>query len=450
MNPEIPGNPMMERNDNSSSRVLLHILVALAIFIGTFLAIAGAAGAFCFFTPRQYYSKATMEVKEGSGSFRLYPEDSPMSRNPNRQLTVFQRLRSKEVLYPVIDNLELVKAWNEKGKGRFFSKEQVYYNLIGQMELSTIRNTDLIQIGVYSADKLEAVNIANMIAVVYKDVRENDQMQLREAALAGLKQEVANLRKDVEAAQMELQKIRERDSDPDSMDLVSIGNSEYEKLYKDAQAKNTELKGQLAILDQLKPDTLVTALMTLQIQDPTIAKILPQFQEAVSEEARLLNKEGIGENDFRIKALRAQKEVFSKQLTEAIKSLESALAIRVKLSEENLEALKKKREEKKTNDNDTTAKAADYINVKERYIKAKKVLEKAEMRLATERVQLQMSPPPYKIWEKAEPATYPSKPNVVFIMTVALMAGAFLGLVMAGIYLFFALRPKVKASPSGT
>ena len=234
-----------------------------------------------------------------------------------------------------------------------------------------------------------------------------------------------------------MQKIRERDSivdpNPESLenrDLYSPLVTDIEKLYSDAQSGCTQLKGQLAIVDQLKPADLMTSLTTLNIQDPTIFKILPLFQEASSEEARLLNG-GLGENHPKIKALRAQKEVFSKQLSDAIAALRSALAVRVKLSEENLAALSKKREDTKKNFNDNTFKSTDYVNVKEGYIKAKRVLEQAEMRLSTERVQLQMTIIPAKIWEKAEAASLPSKPHVITIMIGSLILGLFVGVALA-------------------
>ena len=64
---------------------------------------------------------------------------------------------------------------------------------------------------------------------------------------------------------------------------------------------------------------------TLNIQDPTIQKILPMYQEAVAQEALLLNS-GLAENHPKVKALRATKDVYTKQLEEQVTNIRSALS----------------------------------------------------------------------------------------------------------------------------
>ena len=45
------------------------------------------------------------------------------------------------------------------------------------LTLDPVRQTDLIEIGIWSTDKQEAADIANSIAVVYQDRRIEDQKQ---------------------------------------------------------------------------------------------------------------------------------------------------------------------------------------------------------------------------------------------------------------------------------
>jgi len=58
-------------------------------------------------------------------------------------------------------------------------------------------------------------------------------------------------------------------------------------------------------------------LPTLEVQDPTIQKILPNYQEAVAQEALLLNS-GLGENHPKVKSLRAARTVYTHQLEQQI------------------------------------------------------------------------------------------------------------------------------------
>lgn len=430
---------------NDTGEVKLHFLdywrvirVRWAILVIAFSLVMVTAGVTCFFLPRQYYSRVKMEVKSDNNAIKIFSNDNSYQpvRDPNLQSTQFQVLQSKEILYPVIDNLKLVDSWSAQ-EGTPLPKEEVYFLLVKRMELNPVRNTDLIEIGVYSTDRTEAANIANMIAVVYQKVRRDDQMQIRDAGLSQLREEVLNQRKSVEAAQQEMQKIRDTekiiDPNPETLDVPDFARqvvADDESQYNAAKIKHAELFSRFEQTAKLKPEELMTALTSLEIADPTINKVLPLFQDACSEEARLLNG-GLGENHPRVKALRAQKDVFSKQLMEGIAAVRNALSIKIKVSEANMAALEDKVQRTKVKFNQATGQSQEYINVKTRYINAKKVLEVAENRLSSESLQLKMSFITAKIWEKAEPSIYPAKPKVWVFMALAVGLGLFVGIALA-------------------
>ena len=432
---------------NDTSEVKLHFLdywrvirVRWAILVITFLLVMVTAGVTCFFLPRQYYSRVMMEVKPDDTSLHVFDSGAPFraQRDPTLQPTQFQIIQSKEILYPVIDNLKLVEVWSSQEGGNILPKEEVYGTLLSRLVLNTIRNTDMIEIGAYSTDRVEAANIANMVAVVYQKVRRDDQMQLRDSALAQLREEVASQRKNVEATQVEMQKIRLRegiyDPNPEAVDASQLAASsivpEDERQKNELKTRIGELHIQLEQTAKLKPEELMQALTTLNIQDPTVSKILPQYQETNSEEARLLNG-GLAENHPRIKSLRAQKEVYARQLNEAIASVRNSLAIRLQIAESNLQEFTKKMAETKQGFTKLGSQYQDYSNIKNDYIKAKGLLGEAEKRLSTQNVELKMTVNVAKIWEKAEPSMYPSKPSVIRIMGGALFVGLMFGIMLA-------------------
>ncbi|MDD5348755.1 MAG: polysaccharide biosynthesis tyrosine autokinase [Chthoniobacteraceae bacterium] len=432
---------------NDTSEVKLHFLdywrvirVRWAILVITFCLVLATAGVTCFFLPRQFYSRVVMEVKPDDNGIDVFGggEAFRPSRDPNLQPTQFQIIQSKEILYPVIDNLKLVETWSGQEGGNILPKEEAYNRLLGQMKLNTVRNTDLIEIGVFSTDRAEAASIANTVAVVYQTVRRDDQLQIRDAALAQLREEVIAEHKKVDSTQLKMQTIRDRDKivdpNPESFELnqntaQNIVNAD-ETRYNELKSRITELKAQLEQTSKLKPEEFMVALPSLDIQDPTISKVLPQLQETTSEDARLLNS-GLGENHPRIKALRAQKEVFSKQLSDAIAGVRNSLNIKLGVAEASLPELKTKMEQVKAGLNAANNLSQEYINVKSDYLKSKRVLEEAERRLSTQMVQLKMTVVPAKIWEKAEPAVYPAKPYVLRIMGVAIFIGLFFGVMLA-------------------
>ena len=76
-----------------------------------FLLVMVTAGVTIYFSPKEYFSKVTMEVKtDNSGSDQRHSA-AAMQRcyDPQFVATQFQILQKTEILYPVIERLELVK-----------------------------------------------------------------------------------------------------------------------------------------------------------------------------------------------------------------------------------------------------------------------------------------------------------------------------------------------------
>ena len=88
----------------------------------------------------------------------------------------------------------------------------------------------------------------------------------------------------------------------------------------DAQSRVEELETQLDQIAKMTPDELISSLTLLNISDPTVSKILPLYQDTKAEEVTLINS-GLGDNHPQLKILRAQKEVYRKQLDAQIDTL---------------------------------------------------------------------------------------------------------------------------------
>ena len=115
-----------------------------------------------------------MEVKAGRLRANRGLFGSGMTRNYDPQFvaTQFQILQTTEILYPVIERLELVKEFSPVGQK--LPMEQVCRRLRRAMQLNDVRNTALIDVGIYDTDHQRAANIANTIGVVYVERRRAD------------------------------------------------------------------------------------------------------------------------------------------------------------------------------------------------------------------------------------------------------------------------------------
>ena len=430
---------------NDASEVKLHFLdywrtirLRAGLIALAFLLVMITAGVTVYFLPRQYLSKVTMEVKpDNSGPLKgIFNAGGRSGMDPQFVSTQFNILQKTEILYQVIDNLKLVDTWSLEG--RQLPLQSVYAKLLNMLVLREVRNTGLIEVGVYSTDAVEAANIANTIAVVYQQKRLSDLQKNLDKGLEQLKDEVEKQRKRADEDAVTMAKIRDRDTinDPNPSDYGSpIGGADrnigvIENQLNESRVDLMRLKGQMVEILKLEPEQLKEALRTLGVNDPTVERVVVDLQTADTDYIRLFNA-GLGENHPRLTGLKALKETYSKQLADQLNFVRSNLGIRIQFQEGVLAELEKKMDEAKLTQIADKQKTGDYIEAKTRYLQAKRIYEAAQTKYATELLERGIDFDPAKIWEKAEPAIRPSKPKVAAYMALAAVLGLVIGVGLA-------------------
>jgi capsular exopolysaccharide synthesis family protein len=198
----------------------------------------------------------------------------------------------------------------------------------------------------------------------------------------------------------------------------------------DARLKTEELQAQLDQVNRLQSDELMVALHMLNIDDPTVTKILPLYQDTVSEEASLLSS-GLGPNHPKVKELRAMKQVYSQQLNGAISAIKTSMATKLELARTTQATLEQRLKDARDEFTKRKNEGSDYTDAKYRYIEAKHLLEAAQQRYTTQEMQEQIGTVVAKVWENAEPALGPGRPKVIFYMVLAAIIGLGLGTSLA-------------------
>lgn len=428
---------------NETSEVKLHFLdywrvikLRMGLILLTFFLVMVTAGVTTYFLPKQFFSKVTMEVKtDNSGPVNIYGTQQ-RAYDPQFVATQFQILQKTEILYPVIERLDLVKEFSPPGQR--LPLQQVYFRLKRSMQLQEVRNTGLIEIGVYDTEAERARNIANTIAIVYQERRREDLQKSVGRGLDQLEDELTERRTAMGDALEKAMQIRTRDniidSEPDkegsqigtaAQPMTFVGQQRTEQ-----QLRVSELEQQLELINKLQPDELMQVLRELKIEDPTILKTLPEWQTAQTDEKRLLAS-GLGENHPHIRALRAQVEASSKILSDQLTSIRSMQANKLRFEQNKLAVIEQKSNEAQQDHIKEKAKIAEYIEAKSKYIQTRKILESVETTITAERVKRNVESETVRIWEKAERSDFPAKPNVPAYMGLAALIGLVTGVALA-------------------
>ena len=436
---------MTDRDTNAVQEAKLHFLdywrvirLRLPIIILAFLLVVVTAGVTTYFLPRQYESNVIIEVEQNEQKIRIFTEgyQGAMGMDPRFATTQFQIIQRKEMLYPVIEALQLVERWSEEFGVR--TPEQAYFKLRGMINVREVRNTNLLQIGVESTDPQEASDLANSIAQEYQKKRIEEQQKIIARSLATLEDEVSKQRTKVQQANEEMSRIRTElgitDLNPDSLEDPMQSQetvlAQQEGLVNESRIRASNLRSKYIEIEKLSGDELMRSLPTLEIEDQTVATILPQYQEISSELARALQS-GLGPRHPTILSLAAKKSTYEQQLTEQINSIRRTLAANLQITERSMSKMEEELEAARLEQREAKTRGSEYGRAKNSYIQAKKVLEAAELRLSTETMQRSMPMSPARIWEIAEPSSAPSKPKVLLNMALAVVVGLIVGVGLA-------------------
>ena len=436
---------MTDRDNKAVQEAKLHFLdywrvirLRLPIIVLTFLLVVITAGITTYFLPRQYQSNVIIEVEQNDQKIRIFRDgyEGGMGLDPRFATTQFQIIQRKEMLYPVIDNLKLVEKWAESSGVR--TREEAYFKLRSMIDVREVRNTNLLQISVDSTDPKEAADLANSIANEYQRKRIDEQQKLLNRSLATLEDEVAKQRKKVEETNQQMGRIRIdlgiTDLNPDSMEDPMQANEkvllDQEAIVNEARVKAATLRTKYNEIEKLSGDDLMRALPTLEIQDQTVSQILPQYQETDSELARALQS-GLGRRHPTIQALAAKKATYERQLADQVGSIRRTLAANLEITERSLNTMEEQLQKSRGEQRESKTRSSEYAAAKNSHIQAKKILESAELRLSTETMQRSMPMSPARIWERAEPASAPSKPRVWLNMALAVVVGLIVGIGLA-------------------
>ena len=401
-----------------------------------FLLVVITTVAITLLMPKKFEAEALIQVQENA-DFQIFQNAQGGGfNNPRFTTTQFEIIKSREILDPVIEGLGLTESWMQEYEIR--SPQIIMNKLQSMMSLREVRGTDLIEISVLSPSKQEAADIANRIASEYQKARIREQQEWASRSLSTLEQEVEKQRSKTDALRKAASDLRVQsginDLNPESTEgerqAEEVVLVQVEQDVSSQRLKTASLRAKYRQLSEMTDDEIMRSVATLEIEDSTILQILPLYQEAASEVARMLN-EGLGENHPMVNSLQAKIEVYREQLTGQTASLRTALAVNLAIEEEALANLEEKLTETRTEQQDAKTDSAQYFEAKTNYLQAKNVLEAAETRFWTESMQRSMPQNPAIIWSPAEVPEFPSRPRVAINIILGVLFGGILGIGVA-------------------
>lgn len=417
--------------------------LALAVFI----LVCGLSIVATWFLPRYFVSVARITVNKDTPAAMDQSPPAGTIYDPYFVQTEFERLRSKAVLYPVIERLDLDKRWaSALGTKNPLSKQETFMFLQKNLDFRHSRNTSIIEIRVFSEDKNEAAEIANAIADVYRVMRIESLEVMSIHGLESLQRELKKQEEKVEKAQARVQDLREAGNIPNGLD-EGQGLAGSERLrHLENQTFEAELaSGQLEALHdhlaRLDRNELRQALPTAH-PDVLLNDLLTRYNQA-EVELLAIQKNRASEHPETQRA-QAVLDKLDMQIEQRISGILAGLKLKAQnLAQENalrLRALK-----------DQQSQIARASSQHEAYFSAKRELENQKQlhraiaaRILQEKIDAHLpKTASVEIVDRAEPGLRPVRPN----WAINVAGGILLGVLASAIVLLLMLLKNLLLRP---
>ena len=384
--------------------------------------------------PKQYAADARILVREDNMDVDVFERQMPQGYNPFFLRTQYEIIQSRQILYQVINNLNLQQVWGEKNNedGSPIGREDAYITLRSSVKVQQYRDTSIIAIIVYRESPEEAARIANEIAAVYRDHRLSMKRRETKRAIEVLENEVQKQEEKVTRAEDELERIRKDLGVSMITTGVRADKMRLQQLEADRISARVDMivrKARLDQLDALNGDELMNASSYI-VNDQALASVRAQLVD--SEVTLRVMLETYGLNHPEVKRIQAGVNELKRKLTEALAGLKKGLKADYEVSLAKFNALETELETAKKSDIDAESEKFLPFEKADREVEAQRqILNALRARVAQQGIEVEVPRTPVEVVDTAEPPQRPVSPNLILNIMISVFLGLAAGIGLA-------------------
>lgn len=412
------------------------------VILSVFLLVVTTVTIFTLMKSKTYASFVRVEVKkEASNISGIFDGGTSqyMQHDIYFMQTQFEKIQSKEILYKVIEDLNLNAEWAKRyGNPVAFDSLETFEILEKKMRVEQIRNTDIIKITALSEDPEEAAVIANKIAEVYREYRIKDRKDDLETGLKSQQVKRDEQQKEVDKLQQELsEEITRLGISP-----TVIGGSgpmldtqldtlrELERRRILAESEFMEADGRVKRLEEAKDKNLERRILTAVQYDQPLAILL---SDRTTAEIDLIAKLAeLGESHPTVERARGAIKELNLQIEQSVAGIMDGLRDIRDLKKQQFDTLTTLADTARADNRKLAADSITYRKLDENLTKKKELLRVLELKIAqTDFDNEQLSQKVVTVTDKAEVSTEPISPNVQLNIIAGIVVGLIAGFGLA-------------------
>jgi polysaccharide biosynthesis transport protein len=409
------------------------------IILLTLLLVFMTAAVITYVMPKKYESEATIEVKPRGGGMKplgaMYNDAAGVGGvTPQFFGTEFEKIKSRNSLMKVVENLELVNRWN-------VDKETALRILKGIVSTQNIRGTDLISIRVRHTSKVDARDVTDEVAKAYRAYRSEIESGDAERQLHELNKAVRDQEDKVEERRKVLATIVR------TKGIIYKGTDSFygqSGVDEDQGAKNAlqtfhqleqdkmQLESQISSLLKYDSDQLMVYASGLDLPDNIIRSLLPEYQ-AANRQLEGLKISGLGPNHPTVRAAADQIDRMKRQLDEGVVNLRATLKAQLDLASDRLKSVEVMKDDTREEAIKRGLDAQDYVDAKREFETDQELLQTMKLKQMGETISVKIPNETVVVHDQPVISDNPVSPNV----TMNLVLGAVVGLIFGVGIAFF-------------
>jgi capsular exopolysaccharide synthesis family protein len=409
------------------------------IILLTLLLVFMTAAVITYVMPKKYESQATIEVKPRQAGISPLGIGMTETSGANRMTpqffgTEFEKIKSRNALEKVVDNLQLTNRWN-------VDKEVALRILKGIVNTQNIRGTDLISIRVRHTNKVDARDICDEVARAYKAYRTEIETRDADRQLHELNKAVRDQEDKVEEKRKVLATIVRtkgiiyKGSDsfygPSGIDEDQGAKSALQTYHQIEQEK-IQLESQISSLLKYDSDQLMAYAAGLNLPDNIIRNLYPQYLEA-KRHVDTLRISGYGDLHPTMLVALEQVDNMKRQLDEGVVNLRATLQAQLELASNRLKSVEVMKDESKEEAIRRGLDAQDYVDAKREFETDQELLQTMKVKQMGETITRKIPAESVEVHDQPVISDNPVSPNV----TLNLVLGAVVGLIFGVGIAFF-------------
>ena len=403
-----------------------------AVVFAVFLLVALVAATVTYFQPKIYAAATRIKVEQERPSIDIWQQQAIPSYDPYFLQTQFEIIQSQKILYPVIEQLKLIQVWADRHEALpVASVELAFVRLKGQIVARRYRDTSLIEIAVYDQDPRLAATIANSIAEIFEKERLEEKRRQVVKGLDKLREEMAEQRDRMQAAQQKVEQLRRELDVPllgTSANAVKLTDQTLQQLETQLTSARVESAGRearLAELKKLTPLQLRNTIATI-INDPNVQQLLQSVTDAETSIERM--KEDYGPDHPSVRGAIATRDKLREQLDARLEGIIRGFEVESLMAQARTAELQRQMDDAKSRSLILeSGRFLPFRNAQREEEIETRLYEALKARLQQETTNMNMPRRPVEVIDTAEASFIPVRPNMWLNVSLGAVVGLLLG-----------------------